>query len=575
MLNQCGIQNGVSTFMDIPAIELKNVRVTYQGQNALENISFSLQTGEHCLLLGPNGCGKSTLLKVIRGDLFPSNSTAIRLWSNSTLTHDHASNASLDKAIDTQNIYQEDSPLIARSFIRIVSYDLLEKYKKQQWHISVKELIITGLYDSMLLYTNITNEEEQKAFVLAEELGIADIFETLVPNISSAQLIVGLFARACISSPSILLLDEFTDNLNDVYKNAIFKKLEQIQSRTTIIAASHRTDSIPTYIKRVLRMEKGSIISEEQNIQNLEQKPSSSVASISNRKPSPAQAPVSERAVSEKSTPSSILIKPIHEKPRLENPILIDVKNATVYFAQAPKVEVATHVVDQRHVDQYLQGCAVLPNKQKDLNEIPVLQEINWTLRLGESWGIFGKQGAGKSTFLRFLAGQIPVALGGSIDYYSLPDTDNQQYKITTRDERNALIHLISNDLQAEYSYDLEGQDIVASGFDNSIGLYRKISNMEYEKVEHYMQMFQVSHLKDRHMSTMSTGQKKRVLLARSMVNEPKILLCDDPFIGLDVVARQNLIEIFQALQKQSVQIVLVSQHPDDIAQLTTHNLFL
>jgi molybdate transport system ATP-binding protein len=157
----------------------------------------------------------------------------------------------------------------------------------------------------------------------------------------------------------------------------------------------------------------------------------------------------------------------------------------------------------------------------------PVLKDLDWQLRAGEHWLVEGPNGAGKSTLLRLLHGELRPALGGTIRW---PGLDHPRDVWTLRRR----IALVSPELQARYLYPTSVFDAVASGFHASIGLVRELSSAQRDRVRELLDALALDALGGRRLSSLSYGQRHRALIARTLVTEPRVLLLDEPWAGLD-----------------------------------------
>ncbi len=198
----------------------------------------------------------------------------------------------------------------------------------------------------------------------------------------------------------------------------------------------------------------------------------------------------------------------------------------------------------------------------------PILHNINWTLHTGEHWMIHGKNGSGKSTFLRFLAGYEYAAHGGNITrhFHRLYPQEQDSTKLT---HIRQAIKLVSDYEQTCYSYDLTGLYLVLSGIDNVVGKYRSYNAEEIAKALNLLNHFGIKNLEIRRISTLSTGQLRRLFIARALMAKPEVLLLDEPFSALDETSRIECMQNLDALSHE-FSIILVSHYTDD--QLTCIN---
>ncbi len=161
------------------------------------------------------------------------------------------------------------------------------------------------------------------------------------------------------------------------------------------------------------------------------------------------------------------------------------------------------------------------------LDKRRVLADITWRLMDGEHWQLTGPNGAGKSTFLRLLHGQLRPAKGGSIEFPGIEDPDNVW-------SLRRQIAWVSPELQAGYWCPCTVSQCIASGFESSIGQTRRLQPTETALVAELLEQFELAALSERNVKALSYGQFRRVLIARAVVHQPKVLLLDEPWEGLD-----------------------------------------
>ncbi len=213
-----------------------------------------------------------------------------------------------------------------------------------------------------------------------------------------------------------------------------------------------------------------------------------------------------------------------------------------------------------------------LKNADVYIESTPVLRNLNWEIYPGEHWALVGGAASGKSTLLGLLAGDHYPAAGGSIERV-LPGASEPLKNLT---EIRRHIRLVSGAMQATYAYNLSGEEFVCSGREGSIGLYHTPAGKERAEARACLERVDALHLADRPIRSLSTGQLRRLLLARALVGAPKILLLDDPFAGLDVNSRarvQNLLS--NLLEAQGVQIIMTTASLRDLLPQTAYTALL
>ncbi len=221
-----------------------------------------------------------------------------------------------------------------------------------------------------------------------------------------------------------------------------------------------------------------------------------------------------------------------------------------------------------------IRGCSAritIKDASVFIDRVPVLHDINWTINPGENWAVLGGNGAGKSTLLRLLAGDEIVAYGGEI----VRELPRQGGVVDRLEVLRKGVRLVSDRQQATYTYDITGEELVFSGIDNSVGVYREPSGEERAQVEAILASLHLEFLAKRTIRSCSTGEFRRLLLARALAGEPDLLLLDEPFSGLDAPSRNEFFTLLNQLARQGVQMILVTHHKADIFPAITHMLQL
>ncbi|MBQ7585937.1 MAG: ATP-binding cassette domain-containing protein [Desulfovibrionaceae bacterium] len=199
-----------------------------------------------------------------------------------------------------------------------------------------------------------------------------------------------------------------------------------------------------------------------------------------------------------------------------------------------------------------------------------VLHNIDWTVREGEQWLIKGENGSGKSTLLRLLYGDEFCACGGSLEVW-LPSLKGEPESLAVRREKISLVAPLA---ESTYGYTLTGLELVLSGFENTIGLYRDYSLEEEKKAKELIKRFfnesDLAYVLKATQDRLSTGQLRRLFLARALVADPDVLLLDEPCLGLDMAAREHYMQLLDQLAlgeilAKPVTIILISHNLTDI----------
>lgn len=199
-----------------------------------------------------------------------------------------------------------------------------------------------------------------------------------------------------------------------------------------------------------------------------------------------------------------------------------------------------------------------------------ILKQIDWEINKGEHWCLLGLNGSGKTAILNMIngyqwpsSGKISV-LGHAFGSYDLRELRKE-------------IGWVSTALQQKLYGSDDALHIVLSGRESMIGVYDQPSDEDKEKAYQLLTTLRCDYLADRAYRTLSQGEKQRVLVARALMNTPKLLILDEPCTGLDIIAREQLLDMIDELSKQEncPTLIYVTHHVEEILPCFSHTLLL
>jgi len=191
----------------------------------------------------------------------------------------------------------------------------------------------------------------------------------------------------------------------------------------------------------------------------------------------------------------------------------------------------------------------------------PALDDVTLSIDAGEHVCILGPNGCGKSTLIKTITRECyPLARPES----SVRILGRERWNVFELRER---LGIVTPDLLAACSTDATGRDVVLSGYFSSTRIFRH-HTPDAAQAAHsdaLLARFGVAHLAGVPVSRLSSGEAKRVLIARALVHDPSSLLFDEPGNALDVAAHAALIATMASLARGGVGIVLVTHHVEEI----------
>jgi len=235
---------------------------------------------------------------------------------------------------------------------------------------------------------------------------------------------------------------------------------------------------------------------------------------------------------------------------------------------------------ERRTSGPFILGTRIDPQHQAllELSNVTVmrgartaLHDVTLRISAGEHVCILGPNGCGKSTLIKTITRECyPLATENS----RILIFGKAQWDIF---ELRSLLGIVSPDLLASCTTEATGLDVVLSGFFSSARIFthHQIEPELIDRAKSALARLNASHLAARPVAELSSGEAKRVLLARALVHDPKTLLFDEPGTALDIEAQRHLKETMRSLARQGIGILLVTHHISDIIPEIDRIIFL
>ena len=390
--------------------------------------------------------------------------------------------------------------------------ELQDKYTRYGWDPRVVDLLATGLHRTDLKLSPVSAAERRRIDGMLRLCGLRGLATRRFSTLSYGQKRLALLARALCPAPDWLLLDELYNGLDTHYRRRIERILDIARAHGQgWIVAAHRVCDVPRGTRRFIELHAGrqrsSSVSRQRALVRL--------AGLEPPSPPAPRAP--RRAAAE------------HRR----RPLLVKLARASLYVGYRP-----------------------------------VLRAIDWELREGEHWAIFGANGSGKTSFLKLLYGDLSPALGGIIERSGFSSG-------TPIFDWKRQVGYVSPELQADYAANVTVCDLVTSGRYSSIGLADAPTRKDRAIAARWLKFFKLLSLARRMPRELSYGQLRRALIARALASEPRILLLDEPLTGLDPRQRSLIKRLLERLMRSQLTAIIAVHHAEDLPRGMTHALRL
>lgn len=197
-----------------------------------------------------------------------------------------------------------------------------------------------------------------------------------------------------------------------------------------------------------------------------------------------------------------------------------------------------------------------------------IIDGLDWTIEPGQHWQLVGPNGAGKSTLLSLITGDHPQGYSNDLTLFGVRRGSGESIWEIKRH-----IGLVSPALHLDYRVNGSVLTVILSGFYDSIGLYTQPGDRQLALAGQWLILLGLGNQGTQPFHSLSFGQQRLVLIARALVKHPPLLILDEPLQGLDPLNRHLVRAMVVRLIGEGTQLLFVSHHAEDAPPGLTHRL--
>lgn len=492
--------------MEVLSVQNLTFKYPNQEKNSLENVSFTVNSGDFILVCGESGCGKTTLLKMLKKELAPfgEKSGEIIFSGENDETYSSAEIGFVmqnpENQIVTDKVYKE------------LAFGLENKAEKSE-------------------------KIRLKTAEMASYFGIESIFRSDTSTLSGGQKQMLNLASIMVTNPQLLILDEPTSQLDPIAADEFIATLKKLNSEfgLTIIISEHRLEKLFPISDRVLMLNNGKVLcfDEPKNVVRI-------ITSDFEKKDA-------EKAMLSMPCASRIFyeLSPFAKK---ETACPLTVKEGKNFLLD-----------NFTSVKSDCESKAYTHNEEKavelknvwfryERNSKDIMRGVNLTVYSGELFCILGGNGTGKTTALTVLSG-INKPYRGKI---FIKGKNIKDYKNGSL--YKGVLGFLPQNPQTVFVCDTVLDDMKELLKANDIP-----KNLHSELIEKTAKTLSVTELLNKHPYDLSGGEQQKCAIAKLLLLRPQILLLDEPTKGLDAYSKKSLADLLQKLKAKGITIITVT----------------
>jgi len=496
----------ITTTSTRPFLSLQNATFRLGDQLVFQNTTWTWRQGEHWAVLGANGSGKSLFGDALRGKL--------PLVHGDLRYHFEGAPGMSPEEMIGHVAFEERKPTV---------HDLVVQSRwnslEQDQAARVRDLLsFEQVMDLNPFEVTPKTARNRRAFTrrLLHAVSLFELellLERRLMSLSNGETQRLQLARAMCRPVKLLILDEPLNGLDAATRSHFLQALERLMvSSLRVLLITTRAEELPRHITHAMWLNDCHI-----------------------RAAGPRRELPALRAHHNKRSHGTLKANPKLQRPRAK----LSRRSAAASAAKLIHLRDVTVRYGRR----------------------TILENLNWTVRAGESWALLGPNGSGKTTLLSLISGDNPQAYRNHVVVFGqLRGGGESIWDLKRR------IGWISPELQAYFPEHITCFDAVASGFHETAGLFEPVSRSQHAAIRKWLRRFELLAYAEQPLFTLSAGLQRMVLLARALVKTPALLLLDEPCQGLDSQHRKLFIQtVDRLIRRQEVTAIYVTHRSDEI----------
>ncbi len=399
-------------------------------------------------------------------------------------------------------------------------------FLQQRWNqLEIDEstpIVRDKLEEAFQMAGNDTPERRELQNHIYQLFHMEHLLDKYIILLSSGELRKFKLASTLFAEPRVLIMDNPFIGLDAETRDQLKMLLMKLSDERAlqIILVLSKTDDVPTFITHVVEVKGMKVMPKISRQTYIDQQEKAET-------PSRLLSPEKEQA---------ILDLPYNSEREYHNPEVIKMNKVCIRYG-----------------------------------ERTILKDLDWTVKNGERWALSGQNGAGKSTLLSLVCADNPQSYACDIALFGYNRGSGESIWDIKKH-----IGYVSPELHRSYQRDMPAIRIVASGLMDSVGLYVKPREEDYDVCRFWMSVFGLEGLEERGFLKLSSGEQRLVLLARAFVKDPELLILDEPLHGLDNKNRKLVKEVINTFcQRKNKTMIMVSHYKEELPECIDHSIFL